>query len=98
MNQYNISSYNQIIQIIKNKYPNEYSVNIDKYGKNFLKKLKQLINLINKSKNQMEKICGENINLFDKIKNLFKIFLKKSPSSYLRLEHCQQLFDEYSII
>jgi hypothetical protein len=46
----------------------------------------------------MEKICGENINLFDKIKNLFKIFLKKSPSSYLRLEHCQQLFDEYSII
>ena len=84
--------FEQIIQKIKKKFPNEILFHIKEYGYNFLKKLKQLIKLINLLKNQI-KSKNENQVLENKMIVLYKFFLKKSSSSYLRLEHCQELFD-----
>ena len=45
--------FNKIIQKIEKKFPNEIHIHIKEYGNNFLKKLKQLIKLINLLKNQI---------------------------------------------
>ena len=78
---------------MKKKFPNEILFHIKEYGNNFLKKLKQLIKLINYLKNQIINSTSENIIFDQKMELLYKYFLKKSSSSYLRLEHCQELYE-----
>ena len=93
---FNKNLYDLVHQIIKKmdtNYLNEIHFHIKEYGNNFLKKLKQLIKLINLIKEQMIKSNHENIFLENKKIILYKIFLKKSSSSYLRFEHCQELFE-----
>jgi hypothetical protein len=85
--------FNQIIQKMEKKFPDEIQFNIREYGNNFLKKLKQLIKMINLLNNEIINSAYDNIIFENKIILLYKIFLKKSSSSYLRLEHCQELYD-----
>ena len=84
---------NKTIQKIEQKFPNEIHIHIKEYGNNFLKKLKQLIKMINLLNNEIINSAYDNIIFENKIILLYKIFLKKSSSSYLRLEHCQELYD-----
>ena len=80
-----------IIQKIEKFFPDEILFNRREYGDNFLKKLKQLIKLINLLNNEIINSGYKNVIFENKIILLYKIFLKKSSSSYLRLEHCQEL-------
>ena len=83
--------FNQIIQKNEKNFPDEILFNIREYENNFLKKLKQLIKLINLLNNEIINSGYKNVIFENKIILLYKIFLKKSSSSYLRLEHCQEL-------
>ena len=85
--------FNQIIQKNEKNFPDEILFNIREYENNFLKKLKQLIKLINLLNNEIINSGYKNVIFENKIILLYKIFLKKSSSSYLRLEHSQELYD-----
>ena len=43
----------------------------------------------------MIEIYGNKLLLNEKLKIFFKLFFKKASSSYLRLEHCQEIIEEF---
>lgn len=88
------------LEIKKNlidKFPEELNVNSYKYGPNFYKKLRTLVLRVFLTKKKMIEFFHRNSLIDEKLKLFFKIFFKKAVSSYLRLDDCQQLIEEFVI-
>ena len=80
---------------LNKKYKEEITENVNIYGHNFYKKLKKLIERIYIIHQKMIEIYGNKLLLNEKLKIFFKLFFKKASSSYLRLEHCQEIIEEF---
>lgn len=99
MNNYNNSNINSLVIYIQEFLSNKFTffTNNIKYKKYYLKKFKQFVLSIIQIKNNVINTVECNYSLENKINLIFKTFLKRCPSSYLRLECIQELIEKYII-